>query len=243
MAGSAQEVVEDVLPGFDQDLVGYIVAVLEEMTVEERQSCEVVAEAVVPFIVDSEYASESRADQLCKQIVVAFGGSGYKSLKDKAVEDRGSTPDLLTAPVKIKEMGSHLLEEKKTYGGVVFGDDSGVFPFENHVSNVNSELDATSVPQNTRQKKRAKKEDEKLQRKLRAEAVRDAEERRAMAAARMAAIRASRVSGRKAKAGFNLDGFCIPHPCGNGNLLSDASLHLSSYRRYGLIGKNGSGKT
>lgn len=228
-----------------KDLIGYIIAVLEEMSLDERQNSDVMTEAVVPFIIDSEYASETEAEKLCKQIIVAFGGSGYKSGKVLADEE-DTTPELLTAPIKIKEVGSHLLEDKRTYGGVVFAETEGG-PGSGSGSgdsgNCNSDLHMTSMPTTARQKKRAKKEEEALQRKLRAEAVRDADERRVMAAARMAAIRANRVAGKKAKSGYSLERFSLPHPSGTGSLLEDVSLTLSSNRRYGLIGKNGSGKT
>jgi hypothetical protein len=235
---SVEQVTSQVLPNFDEDLLGYIIAVLEEMTAEERQNSEVMTEAVAPFIIDSEYASESEAQKLCKQIIVAFGGSGYKS--GKVVTDaEDATPELLIAPICIKQVGSDLLEDKKTYGGVVFADEEG------HESggNSNSALVMSSVPVTVRQQKRAKKEEELLKRKLRAEAAREAEERRIMASARMAAIRANRVAGQKAKTGYSLERFSLPHPSGTGSLLEDASLHLASSRRYGLIGKNGSGKT
>lgn len=238
---SVQEVANQVLPNFDQDLLGYIVVVVEEMTLDERQSRNVMMEAVAPFILDSEYvSSEKEAEKLCKRLIVAFGGSGFKG--GKAVADsgeEGSAPGLLTTPVRIKEMGSHLLEIKKTYGGVVLANLEG----DVVSSGSNSALDMSSMPTTTRQRKRAKKEQELLQRKLRAMAVRDAEERRAMAAARMAAIRVHRVSGNKAKSGYSLDHFSVPHPSGTGNLLEDVTLSLASHRRYGLIGKNGSGKT
>jgi ATP-binding cassette, subfamily F, member 3 len=235
---SVEQIANQILPDFDEDLLGYIIAVLEEMTVDERQNSEVMTEAVAPFIIDSEYASEPEAEKLCKQIIVAFGGSGYKHGKAIHDDEEDSGPELLTAPICIKEAGSHLLEDKKTYGGVVFADGEG-----EGGGNCNSDLDMTSMPTTTRQKKRAKKEEELLQRKLRAEAARDAEERQVMAAARMAAIRAHRVAGKKAKSGYSLERFSLPHPSGTGSLLADVSLTLASGRRYGLIGKNGSGKT
>lgn len=40
---------------------------------------------------------------------------------------------------------------------------------------------------------------------------------------------------------MNIDKFALPHPSGQGDLLSDASLVLSPGRRYGLVGKNGAG--
>lgn len=234
---SVVQVANSVLPNFDEDLLGYIVAVLEEMSVDERQNSDVMTEAVAPFIVDSEYASEAEAQKLCKQMIVAFGGSGYKS--GKVVQEvHDVVPELLTAPIRIKEVGGHLLEDKRTYGGVVFADAEG-----DSGSNSNSALQMSSVPVTLRQQKRAKKEEEHLQRKLKAEAARDAEERRVMAAARMAAIRANRVAGKKAKSGYSLERFSLPHPSGTGSLLADVSLCLASGRRYGLIGKNGSGKT
>lgn len=251
---SIEGVVASVLPGFDEDLVGYIVAILEQMEIEERQNSDVLNEAIVPFIVDSEYANESTAVLLCRKISVAFGGSGFKS-KNMVRDD---APELLVAPVRLQDS---IQPEKKTYGGVVFADVDGSTEIVS-----NSEYDASSVPKDLRSKRKIQKENEQLARKLRLEAARDAERRIEMAAARMAAIRASRQSSRsKAHTGVHIDSFSLPHPSGRyyiisdpssylrvfyvitptgtGDLLGDATLILSYGHRYGLVGRNGAGKT
>jgi hypothetical protein len=201
---SIEGVVASTLPGFDEDLVGYIVAVLEQMELDERQNSDILNEAIVPFIVDSEYASESDAVLLCRKISVAFGGSGFKSGKSQVKDD---APELLSAPVRLQDT---IQPEKKTYGGVVFADVDGSSEIAS-----NSEYDAASVPKDLRSKRKIQKENEQLSRKLRLEAARDAERRIEMAAARMAAIRASRQASKsKAHTGVHIDSFSLPHPSG-----------------------------
>lgn len=201
---SVDSVVTSILPGFDEDLVGYIIALLDQMEVEERQNAEIVNEAIGPFIIDSEYGSINDAVLLCRKISVAFGGSGFKG-KGFVTDD--TLPELLSAPVRLKDS---IEPVKQTYGGVVFTDIDN----PNDVS-ANSEFNVKEIPKDTRSKRKIQKENDQLARKLRLEAARDAERRIEMAAARMAAIRASRQSCKsKAMTGVSIDGFSIPHPSG-----------------------------
>jgi ABC-type bacteriocin/lantibiotic exporter with double-glycine peptidase domain len=107
--------------------------------------------------------------------------------------------------------------------------------------NSNSKLDITAIPTTQKQFRKLKKENEQLQRILELEALEREREAAEIAQARMMAIKASRALGRKSLTGVNIDKFSLPHPSGQGDLLSDASLVLSPGRRYGLVGKNGAG--
>ena len=141
---------------------------------------------------------------------------------------------------------SGLVPVKATYGGVVISelhdDELPTFSAPS-ASSHNTALDIRQVATGAKDLRKQRKENEKLARALQAEANVEAARRLEMAMARMAAIRASRNSGRQSVVGVNIESFSLPHPTGTGDLLTDAALVLAPGRRYGLIGRNGAGKT
>jgi ATP-binding cassette, subfamily F, member 1 len=217
------------------------------MTVSEKHNAAYISETLSPFLLDTEYCTNPQdIEKICRQLVIAFGGSGYKPAAGSVSHssaipshgDEDDLPQLLSAPMKIKEMAG-LDQVKQTYGGVVMID-------SNHPQDVstNEELDIRDVPINQRSKRKVKRENEQLARRLRIESALAAEQRQQMAAARMAAIKASRnASKSKAVTGLHLENFSLPHPSGTGDLFSEISLNLNYGSRYGLIGRNGAGKT
>ena len=77
---SVEEVIQGHLKGLDDDLMSYIVSILEDMSLDERKSNETLQETISPFLLDSGFCdSEEDATTCCKKISVSFGGSGYKS--------------------------------------------------------------------------------------------------------------------------------------------------------------------
>lgn len=138
---------------------------------------------------------------------------------------------------------------KATYGGAIINelhDGSAEKPSSAITGGPalhNASLDIKQVAGGARELRRQRKESERLVRVLQAEASAEEARRNEMALARMAAIRASRLAGRQAGLGVNIESFSLPHPSGTGDLLSDAALVLVPGRRYGLIGRNGAGKS
>jgi ATP-binding cassette subfamily F protein 3 len=224
------------LSSLDEDILGYLVSVVEGMSLDERKSSQALSEAIGPFLLDcGSVDTEEAAEKLCKAISVSFGGSGFKS----AVVVEEEHISLLAAPIKMIDRSGLTKVTKQTYGGTVIStiDEDGQLMEVNH----NSSLDATAIPTTQRQIRKSRKENERLQRILRAEEMARFNAEAEMAAARMAAIKANRAAGRQAAMGVNIERFSIPHPSGTSDLLTDASLTLSSGRRYGLVGKNGAG--
>lgn len=220
----------------DEDVMSYLVSVVEGMTPEERKSSVSLNEAIGPFLLEcGSVASEDAAEVLCKTIAVAFGGSGFKS----AVVVEEEKVSLLSAPIKMIDRSGLAKTTKPTYGGTVISsmDEDGQVTEVNH----NTSLDAAAIPTTQRQIRKNRKENERLQKILRAEELARLKAEAEMAAARMAAIKANRAAGRQAAMGVNIERFSIPHPSGTADLLTDASLTLASARRYGLVGKNGAG--
>lgn len=218
--------------------MSYLLSVVEAMSPDERKSSHSLNEAIGPFLLDcGSVETEDAAEALCKIIAVSFGGSGFKSV----VVDEEEQITLLSAPIKMIDRSGLNKVTKATYGGTVISsmDEDGQMTEVNH----NSSLDAAAIPTTQRQIRRNRKENERLQRILRAEEMARFNAEAEMAAARMAAIKANRSAGRQAAMGVNIERFSIPHPSGTSDLLTDASLTLASCKRYGLIGKNGAGNT
>ena len=212
------------------------------MTEKERQNHLELSGAISPFLVDCGFCSdEEAADELCKKIAVAFGGSGYTK-KGASTIDMDEVPVLLNSPVRMID-NSGLQQVKATYGGAIISDTDFSDVSSTTTALHNAVLDIKQVAVTQKQIRRQRKESEALQRMLRIEAAMEAERRAEMAAARMAAIKASRTAGRQAMTGVSIENFSIPHPSGTGDLLSDATLVMSPGRRYGLIGRNGAGKS
>jgi ATP-binding cassette, subfamily F, member 3 len=233
---NVEEVLQKHLSTLDEDILSYLVSVVEGMSIDERKSNVSLNEIVGPFLVDSGFVeSENAAESVCKQISISFGGSGFKS----AVVEEEDNISLLSAPVKMGDKSGLTKQSKSTYGGTVITSFSadGQMTETNH----NTTLDVAAIPTTQKQIRKNRKENEKLNRILRAEERARFEEEAERSAARMAAIKANRTAGRKAAMGVNIERFSIPHPSGTAELLTDASLTLASGRRYGLVGKNGAG--
>ncbi len=226
------------LSSLDEDVREYLVSVVEGMSPDERKSSVSLNEAIGPFLVDGgAVESEDAAELLCKTISISFGGSGFKS----AVIAEEETVSLLSAPIKMIDRSGLNKTAKPTYGGTVIStfDEDGQLLEVNH----NSSLDASAIATTQRQVRKNRKENERLNRILRAEELARFNAEAEMSAARMAAIKANRTAGRQAAMGVNIERFSIPHPSGTSDLLTDASLTLASNHRYGMVGKNGAGKS
>lgn len=233
---SVEEVLNANLKSLDEDVLSYLISVVDAMSLDERKSSQSLTEAIGPFLLDGGCVdSEDAAESLCKAIAVAFGGSGFKTAV--AVEDDQIA--LLSAPIKMIDRSGLNKVVKPTYGGTVIStfDEDGQLTEVNH----NSSLDAAAIPTTQRQIRKGRKESERLNRILRAEEMARLNAQAEMSAARMAAIKANRTAGRQAAMGVNIERFSIPHPSGTSDLLTDASLTLAGGRRYGLVGKNGAG--
>ena len=248
---SVDAIIRSNLANLECDILEYVISVVEGMTENERKNHMILIEVIAPFLVDSGFSDETGSEDICKKLAVVFGGSGYcKSTLSLPEEE---APTLLSAPIRMIET-SGLQPVKATYGGAIIADtigdiEQGVAVFSQLGHSVgstpshNANLDIKSVATGAKDLRRQRKESEKLSRILQAEAAAEAERRKEFAAARMAAIRASRTAGRQSTVGVNIDLFSLPHPTGTGDLLTDASLVLVPGRRYGLIGRNGAGKS
>ena len=234
MSDDVETVVRSALRGLDDDILSYLVSTIDNMSPAERRSFDCLHELMEPFLLDTEFCDSATVTQICRQMTVAFEGSGYKS---QTIEDEA--PQLLSNPIKIIDR-TDFNNVKATYGNYVVPSDENMRP---SVMLQNTPFEITQVPVTQRQARKMRKENEMLNKLLKQEQLRREREAQELRAARMAAIKASRAAGRQANMGVNIERFSLAHPSGTGELLTDASLVMSRQRRYGLIGRNGAGKS
>lgn len=238
MAGfDVEKTLKQHLASLDEDILSYLISAVSDMSADEKKSSQSLQEVICPFLIDAGFSdNEDDANAVCKSISVSFGGSGFKST---TVIEEDTSPMLLAAPVKISENSEFIKVKKNTYGGAVLATvGEGQLNDNNH----NTSMDAKFIPTTQKQVRKMRRENEQLSKILKVEAAKRAAAEAEMLAARMTAIKASRALGKQSNVGVNIERFSIPHPSGTSDLLTDASLTLAPGRRYGLIGKNGSGE-
>jgi len=194
----ASEAVADLLKGLDDDLLGYISSVVEDMSENEKKNYVELSQVISPFLIDCGFADEEKSEELCKKIaskyfmiriilcfnlhslkfLVAFGGSGYVKGGLTSV-DIEEAPELLNAPVRMID-NSGLQPVEATYGGAIISDrnDESV---GGGASLHNPLFDIKHVPLTQKVIRRMKKENEQLQRMLKIEAALEAQRRAEMA--------------------------------------------------------------
>ena len=107
----------------------------------------------------------------------------------------------------------------------------------------NDELDMKKLAVTAKEIRKQRKENEKVDRILKAEAAIELERRNQEAMARLSDIRNAKKAGRQADNGIPTTIFSLPHPSNTGDLLTDQEISLAPSRRYGLFGRNGAGKS
>ncbi len=241
------------LSGLDEDILNYLIAIVDGLSISERKASQSLFDNISPFLLDSGFSTDDDAAMsVCKDLAVAFGGSGYNYVVKGPEADDDGSPVLLSAPVKIRD-NTQYMKGKQTFMDVTVFDSVPTNSYGNEyyeektssepMINGNQALDVKAIPTTQKELRKQRKANEQLNKILRMESLARAKAEQEMAQARMAAIKASRTQGRQANNGVNIERFSIPHPSGSSDLLTDASLTLVPGRRYGLVGKNGAGKS
>lgn len=250
---SVEGVLQSALQGLDEEILSYLQTIVEDLALTDRRSTQALYEAISPFLLDAGYSTdEEQAKQKCREIAVAFGGSGFTMAIHGNQDSRGEGDDLpvlLAAPVKMINQ-KDLLKPRDTSIDVRTltqlngeDEDEGQHSSKRGAFIAPEPMNIKDVPVTQREMRKQRRANEQLQKLLRLEALARLKQEEELAAARMAAIKASRTQGRQANVGVNIERFSIPHPSGTSDLLTDVSLTLTPGRRYGLVGKNGAGKS
>uniref|UniRef100_A0A7S2R4V8 ABC transporter domain-containing protein n=1 Tax=Rhizochromulina marina TaxID=1034831 RepID=A0A7S2R4V8_9STRA len=210
-----------VLEGVDEDLIDYICSVVSSGDLE----------AVPPFLISAGAAeTDAEAEALCArlQAALALGGAEDESLPPP-VKDDGDVPVLLKAPVS---MG----------GGESFSQSSSkqmmtdfLWGTDKVRRDMNSSMETAHVT-NKRTERRAARELEKARLRFEAAAAQSSQ-----ANSQITRMAMPEFDGQPRDRDIRVAAFDINF--GGRTLLSNAELRLSYGRRYGLMGKNGVGKT
>jgi len=211
----------------DQDVIDYVIGVLEDDSFEFGDDAMEAADVLGPLLVGGNFAEdENAAHELCRRLQSALkiesnggldmdgGSNGFRALE--------GGPVLMDEMNKIELHPDDAFNGKHLIQGVFREGDEEDF-------SLMSDRDAMKI----------KRQQEKLERAQRAAF----ESHRAAAAAAMAGetIEVVRNAGGPAVRDIHLQSICISN--GGAELVSDVDLVLALGRRYGLIGRNGTGKT
>ena len=214
-AGDTAAVCARILSGLDEDILEYICGMLDGD--EEPEEMEA---AVSDFLLSCEYcSSEEAALAKCKELFAELG------VNKKVVDVSDSLPKMLASKTSMADADQHLFREK---------DDSGL---GGRLVDIDEALDK-------RKKRKAEREAElRATRNMytRIQAQRAAEEA-ALQNAVNNAVALRRQVGAYTGA-VEAKPFQLPNPGGGRDLLENATFTLVRGRCYGLIGRNGKGKS
>jgi hypothetical protein len=70
---SSNEILNLYLKGLDDDLLEYIISVVDELTADDKKNSSSLYDVIAPFLIDSGLADENSAQDLCKKISISFG--------------------------------------------------------------------------------------------------------------------------------------------------------------------------
>eukprot|EP00977_Amphora_coffeiformis_P000827 scaffold178_cov163-Amphora_coffeaeformis.AAC.1 len=244
MTSIVQDVCQELLPDLDEDIFEYIVGALEEASYEDEDAREETATMVASFLESAGYLEEAdealaKAHELIQRVIAAKqGGGGNATTMDD------DEPKVLSEEVKKMTLTA---EEALVSPIDGLADD-------NVRVNRNTIIEETPEDEENKAAKTAKRKDEKAAKKEernrkagKLSAVEQAEADRLqvdaeLAEARVRAIRARTELGAF-KGALDAKSFTLPNPGGGQPLLEDAACRLVWGRRYGLIGRNGMGKS
>lgn len=231
-ATTIEKKLRDLLSGLDEDILSYVVSVLEDMPAKDLLNPTTVAEAVGPFLLDSGHCStEADVDALCSKICATAPASTNKTEEEPTIF--ATAFKMKTIEIKNPEALLHSSQVEKEKSGSATAGFGLVSMAELEEKKENEKKDA----------RKQKKEQSAQQRAAEKEALARQLKLNEMKVARMAAIKASRGFARQASQAVILDKFTVPHPAGQGDILAESNITLVPRHRYGFIGKNGIGKS
>ena len=228
---------EELLPGLDEDIAGYISGILDDESALDADSADDTIETIAGFLLSAEYceSEEEAADKAAALIARLQGDNGNN--------DSSGADDAGTMPVKRAMMGLSLADQLTATAE----DDALLYGHghDNKRSTVNAIIDEGHANDEKKPQKANKSGGTKRNKKPTAAEVADAqiEEIEAeLRAARVASVRARAQLGAY-RGSLDAKAFTLPNPGGGAPLLEDAACRLVWGKRYGLIGRNGMGKS
>mmetsp|Transcript_30482 Transcript_30482/g.73134 ORF Transcript_30482/g.73134 Transcript_30482/m.73134 type:complete len:749 (-) Transcript_30482:30-2276(-) len=222
---NVREVCTELLPDLDEDIFDYIVGALEEFQGDPDADAEETATMVSSFLESAGYVEdEEEAMVKAKQLIDQLSNSGGGGAAAAASKE----PQKLSENVKKMTLSlgdvAALVEDE---------------PKAKSTTNtlITEETNTTASKNKKRDNPKSKKPSEYQQAQQQALEVETE-----LHAARIAAVQARTKMGAY-KGALDAPSFTLPNPGGGQPLLEDAACRLVWGRRYGLIGRNGMGKS
>ena len=218
VAMDAREACSSLLAGLDEDILEYVIQMLEG---DEDQ--ETMEEAVKDFLLSCEHcATEDEAVTKCTELFASLKSSAL-AVEEEVAQEVGLR--ILNQKVSIAEVDAHLFRDttKDELGGRLVDLDEALDSRKKRKQQQEQELRAVRAA-HQRILAQRKAEEEALQ-----DAVTQAVTLRAKHGAYTGAVEAKP--------------FSLPNPGGGRDLLENASFTMVRGRVYGLIGRNGKGKS
>jgi len=213
------------LSGLDEDVMEYIV----EMFINGDDTGEALASAVSEFLLGNEYCTDDvAAAAKARELMAAITPAGDAAGPANAAAGREADPTaprLLAESVNLAQVGGELFKQPDEYvlGGRLIGIEEAL---------------------EDRKKRKAAREEERRATRRMYEKV--AAQRKMdddlLQEARVAAVVLRRERGAY-MGSVEAKPFSMPNPGGGPDLIENATFTLQRGRRYGLIGRNGTGKS
>ena len=218
-----RDVCTELLPNLDEDIFEYIVGALEEA--DPNDDPEDTATMVSSFLESAGYLEDDEALAKANDLISKISSGGAGGGKSNAAAAASDAPQKLSEETKKLTLSLN--------DAVTTEDESQ----STSTVNKNTLMEDQSVKQS---KKKPTNKNKKNEHQVAEQQAREVEEE--LHAARIAAVQARTRLGAY-KGSLDATSFTLPNPGGGQPLLEDAACRFVWGRRYGLIGRNGMGKS
>jgi ATP-binding cassette subfamily F protein 3 len=217
-----------VLKGIDEDILEYLVSMISE---DPSMDVETMVETMGPFLESCEFIDDcEKATPYCEKIVAGLksGGVDMDTNKDAAPKKLETMVSIADSMEQMTTTGMEDLAKGRQKGNTII------------------EYKEESEMVDERKERRMDKEDAKRAqakvKKFEQVKLQMAELERELELARVSAVRLRNRMGAH-KGAIEAQPFVLPNPGGGADLLEDATFTLVRGKKYGLIGRNGKGKS
>ena len=225
---TVRDICTDLLSDLDEDIFEYIVGALEEADLDDDDSKEETATMVSSFLQSAGYLEEedkalAKANEVIQNIKGGSDGDVVKKRNDGEPQKLSDETKRLT--LSLDDVA------------VVEDDDN---PRQRNTNNTLMEDQQAKQSKKKSNTNTNSKSNKPSQHQLAEQQAKEVEEE--LFAARIAAVK-SRTELGAYKGSLDATSFTLPNPGGGQPLLEDAACRFNWGRRYGLIGRNGMGKS
>mmetsp|Transcript_28813 Transcript_28813/g.32293 ORF Transcript_28813/g.32293 Transcript_28813/m.32293 type:complete len:761 (-) Transcript_28813:15-2297(-) len=228
----ARDVCTQLLPDLDEDIFEYIVGIIEDVDTEDvEETSQMIAGLLAEFC-----SSDEESEVLAKKLLSKCIANGDDTGESKS--SSSSSCDVPLKAIKALKIQQKIVEEESPE------------EISENKSKSNNKFINNGDDTDISSKKTARLENRKQNRKKKSNkpsALELAERESAELEAELAAARIKSVQERTRlgayRGALDATSFTLPNPGGGAPLLEDAACRFSWGRRYGLIGRNGVGKS